>query len=212
MTFRTRSVGVLGGGIAAVVLSAGAVAWACTPDEGTVYTPEAPPLASQDRSQPQAQSEPAADPAPAQAAAPAAEPAPVVANKPAAASPVRGTRSSSSASSASARPAAGPATASAGGAPAAPPAPAVTADAPAAPSLPGMESVAGDLWSGFVPAPSSAATGPGLTTPEPAGTSGNGGELALGVGLLGAGLVALGAGTGVTVLRRSRVRVAAGSR
>lgn len=210
MILRGRCAAVVGGGVAAVVMSAGAVAWACTPDEGITYTPESPPAVSQDRSQPQPQPQPqtAADPAPAPvvATAPAPAPAPVAVATPKAPRPVRSTRT---ASSAPVRRTARPATASDGGAP--PPA-AVTADAPAGPSLPSMGTVAGDLWSGFNPVPSSAATGPGLTTPSPAGTSGHSGELALGVGLLGAGLVALGAGTGLTVLRRSRVRVAAGSR
>lgn len=68
-----------------------------------------------------------------------------------------------------------------------------------------MGVVAGDLWSAFVSGPSTATRGPGLSTTSDSSPSSSS-TWVLGVGLLGAGVVALGAATGVGV-RRSRVRL-----
>ncbi|HUP69832.1 MAG TPA: hypothetical protein VM142_08450 [Acidimicrobiales bacterium] len=204
----------MGGGVAAVVMSAGAVAWACTPypdGESFGNTPEAP-MESQDRSadQPQPQPEAQVQPETQTVTAPSAAAAPAPA--PAATSNLAKTsRSTRTASVAPAR-RTPPRPAVADAAPVeATTAPVAEAMAPVADPLPSMSSVAGDLWSGFSAVPSTATRGPGLATPVPVAAE-PGSEWVVGMGLLGAGLVALGAGTAVSVVRRSRVRVDGGSR
>lgn len=95
-----------------------------------------------------------------------------------------------------ATPASGPSAASPAPAPNATPAPA-SDESPA----PAPRSATADLWSGFA-AGSAASLTPGLESPAPAtdGTT----PLAVGVGLLSAGLVALGLGFGAAEVRRKR--------
>lgn len=221
-SLRGRSAAVVGGGVAAMVLSAGAVAWACTPYEAgseaaEEYAAQNPPQ-SQDRSgsqqpQPAAEAQPVSQPQPQPRAEPqpvsqaSSTPAPAV-NRSAAPS-----RSASAGPSAATRRAVRPAPATASAAPAAPaaqPAPVAPAPEPAAP-LPSM-GASGDLWSGFTAGLSTATSGPSLTDAVPAGSAGRGADWAVGVGLLSAGLVALGAGAGVSAVRRSRVPTGSGAR
>lgn len=229
MALRERTGAVVLGGLGAAVLSAGAVAWACTPYESgseaaAEYQAHNPPP-SQDRSatqpqpapQPQSAAQPAPQPQPQSQPQPASEPAPVAAPAkaaaPAASAPApasaRPSRVAGTATSNAVRRPVRPAAVATAAAPAAPapaaPAPAPADPAPVASPVPSMGSVSGDLWGGFAPGPDSSTRGPSLAT-SPVTGSGQGSEWALGVGLLGAGLVALGAGTGVSVVRRARVR------
>lgn len=68
-------------------------------------------------------------------------------------------------------------------------------------TAPSVRTASGDLWSGFSPA--AGRSGPGLTS-LPSTSSGSS-DLAVGLGLLSAGLVALFAGFGVAELNRRRV-------
>lgn len=211
-----RSAVVVGGGVAALVLSASAMAWACTPDEGIDYKPDSP-LESQDRSpQPEAQPKPQPEPQPQPQpevqvqAQPVAEPAPApaaVATK----APARHRTAKVAPARRASTPAVAPDVPPASASPvpdAAPPAPATPiADAP---SLPSMSRVSSELWSGFGTGSPVANRGPGLAVPAPAGQGTD--HLMVGVGLLSAGLVVLGAGTAAAVVRRPRVRVSDRSR
>lgn len=78
-----------------------------------------------------------------------------------------------------------------------------------APTGPSTQTVAADLWSGF-------GSADGLATNSDASrvvgsSGGDGSQLAVGVGLLGSGLVALGAGFTVAEVRRRKAAVARSS-
>jgi hypothetical protein len=84
--------------------------------------------------------------------------------------------------------------------------PAAAAPQPAAEPAPAppVGSVSGDLWAGFASGSQPSLTGPSLVGPPPSTSDGRG--LALGVGLLGVGLVSLFAGVMLAEGRRRRVR------
>lgn len=203
MTLRERTGAVVVGGVAAAVLSAGAVAWACTPytdGDGFGTSPEAPASVSQDQS-PAAQpaTEPQVQPQAHSESAPVVDAAGAPAPAPATAWPSHGVRTARAATTRQPARTAPAATSVA-------PVPAQLAAEPApstaVPVLPSMSSVASDLWSGFA-AGTTRAQGPTIVGSSP--TAGHGSEWAIGLGLLGAGLVVLGAGTGVTLARRPKV-------
>lgn len=77
----------------------------------------------------------------------------------------------------------------------------VTSDQPA------VRSIAGDLWSGFSPGSSSPGGASLLDSPS----AGQGSPMAMGVGVLSAGIVALGLGFSTAELRRRRALVRSGA-
>ncbi|HUR18213.1 MAG TPA: hypothetical protein VMZ51_04665 [Acidimicrobiales bacterium] len=198
MTLRGRSAAALSASAAAVVLSAGAVAWACTPypdGESFGTTPEAP-VQSQDRPVTQSEVQPQAQPV--------SEPQPVTVSAAPAPATVKAPSSNRTVARLTARstPVATATPVVAQRAPVAAPPPVTTT------RLPSMSSVAGDLWSGFGAGPSKATARPGLATPTPVSSRGHDGSLALGLGLLGGGIAALALGTGTVAARRASARAA----